>query len=152
MATYRILTDEELKLFKDDFIEFLVVNGITAEDWMLIKEGDSDKAHQLIDLFSDVVFEKIMKRANFLESFNENVLQAIQCLEDKMILIALKRKDSTINLKTAELTALRHDQVALIKGEKKYMKSREEEMFSQILKGFQISDGQLFKQLILSTV
>ena len=66
MAKYRLLTAEELELFEKEFIDYLVVNGITADDWEKIKSEDQFKAEQIMALFSDVVFEKIMRQTQFL--------------------------------------------------------------------------------------
>jgi hypothetical protein len=152
MAKYRTLSLEELNLFEKEFVDFLVVNGIKADDWSKMKGENSEKAQRMTALFSDLVFEKIMRQAKFMECYSESVIQAVQCLEDKMIMVAINRLEPNVDLTKVELSSLDSTQFELIKGEKKYVKSREVELFEKIQNGFQISDGRLFKQLILSTV
>jgi len=60
MPKYRILSSEELELLEKEFIEFLVINGITADEWQKIKASEPEKTKKFIELFSDVVFEKLM--------------------------------------------------------------------------------------------
>mgnify|MGYP000377038051 CR=1 FL=1 len=67
MKKYRILTLEELDLLKKDFIEFLVINGITGEDWEEIKLINPENRDKVVELFSEVVFTKILLQTNFLE-------------------------------------------------------------------------------------
>ncbi|MBD3635938.1 MAG: hypothetical protein HUJ25_01240 [Crocinitomicaceae bacterium] len=152
MPKYRILTSDELKELEDDFVKYLVVNGITADEWEQIKLDDADKAGKIIDLFSDVVFEKILRQAMFLDKVDPGVIQSIQCLKDKMILVAAKRKDVNTDLTKVDLKELTTEEVELVKGEKEYSKTREMEMFKLIESGYEISDGSLFKGLILATV
>ena len=57
---YRRLTLEELEPLENEFIDFLVVNGIIADDWRHLLAHDLEKSNQIIDAFSEVVFEGIM--------------------------------------------------------------------------------------------
>ena len=50
---YRELTTLELKELEKEFIDYLIVNGITADDWVKIKEEQQEKAEDIITLFSD---------------------------------------------------------------------------------------------------
>lgn len=153
MAKYRNLTTEELKTFEKEFVEYLIVNGIVAEDWERIKVEETDKAEKIIDLFSDVIFEGVMRKVAFMEIRTKGYVQAIQCLQDKMIMVVLTANDESIDLSNfngnVTYTA---EQVSLHQGEKKYDKQREIELFDLTEKGYQISEGSLFKSLILATV
>jgi len=64
---YRRLTLEELKPLEDEFIDFLVVNGVIADDWEQLLANDVEKSNKIIDAFSEVVFEGIMRKTQFLE-------------------------------------------------------------------------------------
>ena len=64
---YRRLTLEELKPLENEFIDFLVVNGVIADDWEQLLANDVEKSNQIIDAFSEVVFEGIMRKTQFLE-------------------------------------------------------------------------------------
>ena len=59
---YRVLNTKELEPLKDDFIKFLSANTITGEDWAKIKSTKPSQAHKLIELFSDIVWEKSIEK------------------------------------------------------------------------------------------
>ena len=44
MAKYRLLSSDELKALEKEFVEYLVVNGITADEWERLKKEENDKA------------------------------------------------------------------------------------------------------------
>ncbi|MEY2924715.1 MAG: hypothetical protein RLZZ337_1263, partial [Bacteroidota bacterium] len=46
---YERLAQEELEKLQDDFVNFLVVNGITADDWVSIKENEPLNADQIVE-------------------------------------------------------------------------------------------------------
>ena len=132
MKKYRILTLEELDLLKKDFIEFLVVNGITGEDWEEIKLINPENRDKVVELFSEVVFTKILLQTNFLELKTDKVASAIQCNKENMVMITLE-------------SAKEHTEI--YSTDKTYQKSREEEIYALMQKGFLRSDGKLYKEL-----
>ena len=48
---YHVIPVNELEKLEDDFIKFLVVNGITADDWIAIKENEPVNADKIINQF-----------------------------------------------------------------------------------------------------
>ena len=94
MPKYRLLTKEELEALEKEFIEYLIVNGIMADDWVEMKEEQPEEANKIIDLFSDVVFEGIMLKVQFLERVSKKELQTFHCLKDKIILVGMKATDN----------------------------------------------------------
>lgn len=64
---YRRLTEEELSHLEKEFVDFLVSNTITAGDWVNIKENKPDETERLIEMFSDIVLEKVYSKMVLLE-------------------------------------------------------------------------------------
>jgi hypothetical protein len=154
MAKYRLLSNKELVELEKEFIDFLILNSIVASDWANIKNEDPAKAERIIHLFSDVVFEKIMRKSQFLEWRGESGLKALQCLKDKYIVVGLDAsKIAGANLKEEKYMKMAIENppqnLEVYTTEIPYTSSREVEMFELIEKGFQISDGKLFKTLCL---
>jgi hypothetical protein len=154
MPTYRLLTLEELTELEKEFVEYLVLNGITAEDWVKMKTKDKEGAERIIELFSDVVFEGIMRNVIFLEYRAGNFIHAFQCLADKLVLVAMESEDdSAVNfLDPAFIEASTinpPDKLIIRTTSKPYSKTRERELFDMIQAGCTISDGGLFKALCL---
>lgn len=153
MPKYRHLTKEELEALQKEFIEFLVVNGITADKWTAIKEQKKDIAEEIIEQFSDVVWEGVLRKARFLELRNPKELLTFQCLPEKLVLMGMKVKDADVDITTPPgFEKLKQDKLetTFYTSEKKYFKNREEELFEMIQNGCEITDGTLFKRIALA--
>ncbi len=155
MPKYRLLTPEELQELEQEFIEYLIVNGIVAEEWERIKQEDPDKAQHIIDLFSDVVLEGVMRKVKFLEYRDRYELKTFQCLPNKLVLVGISapaQSDVDFN-DAAFLSKAATNPVNGLKvytTEKAYKTERELELFEMIQAGCLIADGQLFKTLCLA--
>jgi len=154
MAKYRLLSLEELKELENKFVEYLILNGITADDWIKIKEEESEKAAQIIELFSDVVFEGVLRRTQFLEKRDKKEIKIFQCLKNKFVLVGL----NAVNVAEADLTDKQYLQRAMqsvpvglevFTSEIAFEQSREKEIFGLTEQGYLIANGDLFKTLCL---
>ena len=145
------MTKEELEPLEKDFIDFLVVNGITADEWKDLQEHDTQKVDGVIEAFSDVVFESIMRKAQFLEIKTKEAIYAFQCLAEKLNMVGIRTNGSSIDLTQTPLKDAfeQKDKLAIFQKEKPYEKAREAELFDLIQNGCEISDGKLFKELSL---
>ena len=146
---------EELRELEKEFVEYLVVNGITAADWEKIKKEHAAKASHIIELFSDVVFESIMRKVRFLEWRTTYELKAFQCLENKLVLVGMSSDVSSgIDFTSAEFIKTAMDNppsgLKIYTTEKPYNKVREIELFEMVQAGAVIADGKLFKSLCLA--
>lgn len=153
MPKYRLLSSEELKALEKEFIEYLVVNGITADDWVSLKKNDLQKAENIIEFFSDVVFEGIMRKTNFLEHRGKSFLRVFQCLSDRMVLVAMETEDSQADFTNPEFIKKAMSQppngLKVFTLEKKYEAERGLEIFKMIQSGCVITDDRLFKALCM---
>ena len=64
---FRRLTNNELEELKTEFVRFLVSNTVTGDDWEKIKKENPERAEGLIEIFSDIVFKKIISKVEYLE-------------------------------------------------------------------------------------
>jgi hypothetical protein len=65
------LTLEQLKPLEDEFVSFLIVNGVEGETWKTLNEITPQKAEELVNLFSQLVWEKILKETHYVKRSNE---------------------------------------------------------------------------------
>ena len=65
--SYRILRRDELEELEPQFVRYLAAQGIDAELWSKIKVTDEGRAEQLLSGFSQMVFEDVLGRAQYLE-------------------------------------------------------------------------------------
>ena len=87
---YRILNNKELEPLKDDFIKFLSANTVTGEDWAKIKSNKPNEALKLVEIFSDVVWEKALDKIKYLEHRDDNYLKVFYCGENKIEMVGFK--------------------------------------------------------------
>ncbi len=153
---YRELTSEELKELEKEFVDYLIVNGITADDWVQIKTEDPEKAEDIITLFSDVVLEGVLRKVSFLEFRSKSNIKTFQCLDQKMILMGLTADDSEVDFADPaffkDIDHIPKNKLKVYTSEKKYSAVREEELFQMIQSGCVISDGHSFKAISLVMV
>jgi hypothetical protein len=155
MPEYRRLSQQELHELQKEFIEYLIINGIAAQDWEQMKTSDLSKAEKVIDLFSDVVFESILRKTAFLEYRDKTSLRVFQCLDEKLVVVAMEAPDSP----EVDFTDTSYIQKAMVQPpaslrvyttEKPYGRKRETELFEMLQTGCVISDDRLFKTLCLA--
>ena len=154
MAKYRLLTIEELEEMEKEFVDYLVLNEIYADDWVRIKSNDPDKAQKIIQLFSDVVFENIMRKTQFLKWTAKKKLEILQCLKDRFVVVGLEASNiDTADFRDSQFVknAMENppSKLKVFTSEILYTQSRELEIFDLTAKGFQICDDKLFKTLCL---
>lgn len=152
MPKYRLLTHQELIEMKQDFINYLVVNGITSDEWKNLLVTDKEKAQHIIDLFSDVVFEKILRGVNFVLRTSKKEIIAFHCMEETIEMCGLVAGeeldvDFTNHEVIAALIANPVKGLETINAEKPYSKTRELEIFELTENGGLISDGNVFNAL-----
>jgi hypothetical protein len=157
---YRRFTSQELQGLEPDFVRFLALNGIPGSDWVQLKADQSPKVDELIEQFSDALFERTLQELAFLEFHSPKDIKTFHCQKEKIVLVGLTLDGaSESDVFTAENTAeiLQKIQSGVITAkvytaEKAYQNGdREAELFRMIENGALISkDGQLYKALAAS--
>lgn len=148
---YRRLEEAELKELEKEFVNFLVSNTVTAQDWVFIKENEPLKAERLIGLFSDMVLEKALEQIEYLELREPKSLMLFKCGKENMILIGVNATEG-INVDFTDNKQLEHlaggnftdGQFKVFSSTKKYNQSREKEVFDLTEQGCMITDDKLF--------
>ena len=62
---YSRLTKEQFEELHQEFINFLATQSITAEEWATIKTKQPEVAEQELDVFSDLVWEGVLKSVKY---------------------------------------------------------------------------------------
>lgn len=147
MAKYRVLSLDELEQLKNEFIQFLVVNGIHVDEWERMKIDNSEVSDQLIVAFSDIVLEKSLSKIVYLEVMMKSELLFFKCNQDTIELIGC-RSDVT-DLTRIPLSVLMSStpEVHFFFKTKSYYPSRLEEIYKMTTSGASISDGVIFEKL-----
>jgi hypothetical protein len=147
---YTRLTKEQFEELHPEFINFLATQSITAEEWADIKQNKPKVAEEEMDLFSDLVWEGVLTKAEFLENISPYHMYLFHLADTHISLIGLKILNERADLTTREgFEWLRHnlmsDDVELFQSEKKYSEDRQIDKFELIQQGSVITKGELFK-------
>ena len=129
---YTRIPKDELEELEQEFVNFLVVNGITADDWVSIKENEPVNADEIINQFSDVVWESVMRSTEYLNKVESDTAYYFKCDAEEIHLVRIVKTASGSEQHMAS---------------KKYNKTRELELFEMIQSGCTIGDGKDYKAL-----
>ena len=145
---YRRLNTEELQRLETRFVQFLVSNTITGDDWVKIKKEQPEQAERLIVIFSEVTFETTLKKVEYLKFTEPKDIKVFHCETDKITLVGLTANeildiDFTQGIDSQKLMQ-NLEAVSIYRHEKKYQGNREEELFKMMETGCRITDGHLF--------
>lgn len=145
---YRRLTAIELEKLENRFVQFLVSNTITSDDWAKIKTDNPEKAEKLIIIFSEMMFEASLKKVEYLKFSEPKDIKVFKCGDDSIQLIGLSANENvpvnfTQPFNTQDL--MQHlEGLSIYHSEKKYPNNREQELFRMMEAGCLITDGHLF--------
>ncbi|OFY87258.1 MAG: hypothetical protein A3F72_17315 [Bacteroidetes bacterium RIFCSPLOWO2_12_FULL_35_15] len=149
---YKRLRPEELQALEKEFVNFLASAQITAQDWEKMKEQELEKANELIEVFSDLVYDKVLRKIKFLEFRDAKTLNIFNCTEEKIKLLGLRvNESSTLDLTAPDVLSKWNQSnsgnVTVVRTEKNYSKERELEMFELLQTGCLITDDKLYNLL-----
>ena len=150
---YQRLSTEELEALKDDFIRFIASQGIDADAWQKMKSDSIQEAEEIIDIYSDLVYEQALSKCNYLEHISAKEFKTIQYNDEEAIVFGIKVKEgSDINLNTDNFQkdvelGLANNEIEVFSATKKHEKLREQEMFEWIKNGAYMADELWFNQM-----
>ncbi len=147
---YQRLSKEQLEELHVEFINFLATQSITGDEWEDIKNNKPQVAEEEIDIFSDLVWEKVLTNATYLEHFSKDQIHLFELQEEEMLLIAVKVNDTTVDITTPEGYAwlkenLLNDNVVFYNASKAYGEDKNLDKFRLIQQGANITQGALYQ-------
>tara|TARA_B100000795_G_C22730350_1_gene411130 strand:+ start:759 stop:1226 length:468 start_codon:yes stop_codon:yes gene_type:complete len=146
---YRQLTKEQFESLHEDFAEFLATQKIDANEWSKIKAKNPKLVQQELNLFSDLVWDDVLTKVEYLEHFSKTSVNFFKCEKEAIYRIVVTI-DKEIDLLTEEgykwlLQNPKDAAVDYLIGSKQYVTERNQELFELIEKGSQIARGDLFE-------
>ena len=153
---YRRLSNDELAELETEFVRFLVSNTVTGDDWEKIKKENPERAEGLIEIFSDIVFDKTISKVEYLEMKTPKDMKIFRCNKEDIELMGLKVEgesdlDFTHDISPEEMMVKLQSSDAKLQmysANKKYKDDdRLQEIFQMMQWGSLISDGKLFHLL-----
>lgn len=149
---YSRLTKEQLEELTQEFTTFLATQSIDKAEWDTIKKNQPEVAEQELDVFSDLIWEGVLTKAEFLEHFSKNHIFLFQCFDTEVKSIVLKSLVPEVDFLTKEGLQWLSDNmftetIEMKIGKKIFSEERNSSIFQLIQQGAFLSDGQLFRQI-----
>ena len=149
---YKRLTKEQFEELHKEFATFLASQSIDKAEWDKIKSDKPETAEQELDVFSDLIWEGVLTKANYLEHFSQKHIFLFHCQEKIIQSIVLKVLDPQVDFMQKEglqwlSDNLFTDTVEIHLGKKEYEEERNAAIFDLISQGAILSDGQLYLQI-----
>jgi hypothetical protein len=150
---FRMLTEAELEILKDDFIKFLAVNGIDASEWQRIKGDEPIRAVKMLEEFSDFVLDQSLGKIEYLEYLDIAGIKVFKLDTEEIHLIGID-SDLVFMDENALLKGLEENpsHFHMYISSKKYFPDRNTEVFKMLQSGAQIikkERWEMFKLLNL---
>ncbi len=149
---YQQLTKEQLEEFHEEFAVFLASQQITKEEWEEIKMNKPEVAEEELNLFSDLVWHKVLNNVFYLEHFSQKSLNLFKCLDDQIQRIVVEVDKVNFDFLDRDdfnwfLDQSKDPSISYFRGQKVYSNERNLELFDLIQKGSIISKGELFNAI-----
>lgn len=149
---YTRLTKEQFEELHPEFINFLASQSIDKAEWDKLKTYKPEVAEQELDVFSDLIWEGVLSRANYLEHFSKNHIFLFLCFDSYIESIIIKSLVPDTDFLTKEglqwlSDNMFTDTIEMKTGRKEFTEERNTSIFGLIQQGAFLSDGQLFQQI-----
>ncbi|GFD76706.1 DUF6495 family protein [uncultured Tenacibaculum sp.] len=146
---YRQLTKEQFEGLHEEFARFLASQNIDKKEWDELKKEKPHVAEDEMNVFSDVVWDDVLTKTEYLEHFSPDLVNLFKCEENEMHRIVIKI-DKEINVLEQEgfewlLKNPNDEAIEFLRGSKAYQEERNVEIFDLIEKGSTISKGELYE-------
>ena len=146
---YKRLTKEQFESLHQEFITFLATQSIDKAEWDKIKTEKPEVAEQELDVFSDLIWEGVLNKAEYLEHFSAQHIYLFQLGNKKMKAIVVNVKNKNVDITTNEgykwlRENLMDESVEFLQADKDYTDDKNLDKFKMIEQGAVISKGDLF--------
>lgn len=146
---YRQLTKEQFESLHQEFAHFLASQSIDVNEWNQIKKEKPHVAEEEMNVFSDMVWDDVLTKTNYVEHFSKTSANLFKCDETEIHRIAIK---VTWDIDLFEQKGFEwlmqnpiDNSVEIFKGSKPYNSERNLEIFDLIEKGSSISKGEIYE-------
>jgi len=147
---YRQLTSEQLNEMHEEFAIFLASQKIDVSKWQEIKDTKPEIVEEEINLFSDLVWEKVLGKINYLTHFVGNNLNLFRFDNENINRIVIKCDKDKFDFSNKDdynwfVNNSKDHTLSYFKGQKAYFKERNTEIFDLIEKGCTMDKGNLYE-------
>ena len=149
---YARLTKEQFEELHPEFINFLATQSIDKSEWDKIKTEQPQIAEQELDVFSDLIWEGVLTRTEYLEHFSKSHVFLFKSSDTHIHSIVLKALSPEVDFLTKEGLQwlgdnMFTDAIEMKVGKKEFSQERNADLFDLIRQGAFLSGGELYNQI-----
>lgn len=149
---YRQLSKEQFLELHNEFSKFLATQQIDVHEWEQIKKEKPEMAEEELNIFSDVVWEGVLSKTNYLEHISEHHINLFKCDENEISRLYIQLKDTSKSFLNSEdfdwfINNPLNEVFEYFRATKSYNSERNMELFKLIEMGSEISKGDLYNAI-----
>ena len=149
---YVRLTKEQFESLHEEFALFLATQSIDKTQWNSIKIENPQLTDELLDVFSDMVWDQSLEKINYLENKSDHHLFLLKYdgAQIDLILIRLEEDCRYLMDKKYKNWLAKHlsdPRVSIFESSKSTDKGLKTEKFNLMNEGAVVSDGKTFEDL-----
>lgn len=154
---YQRLTKEQLDALHEEFATFLATQSIDAQKWVEIIAERPSLAEEQLDLFSDMIWHRVLEKVTYLENIAPDYLFLFHIGEEAMHTIIIQILDKSVDVTTKEgflwlKDNMLSDSVQIRRGSKQFGEDKLQDVFALIRQGAEITKGILYRAIEESLV
>ncbi len=147
---YKKLTSQQLNEMHEEFAIFLATQKIDTDKWQEIKDSNPEMVEEEINLFSDLVWEKVLGKITYLSNFSLNEMNLFRFDNEYIQRIVIKCSKEKFDFSKKEdyqwfINNSKDTTISYLKGQKVYSKEKNLEIFDLIEKGCTMDKGELYE-------
>jgi hypothetical protein len=149
---YSRLSREQFESLHQEFALFLAAQSIDKTQWNQIKSDNLSLTDELMDLFSDMVWDHSLDKITYLENRSDYHLFLFKCENARIDLILIRVEKDCPSLMDKDYKQwlaknLSDPRVDIFESSRTFQETLKEEKFKLMNQGAKVSDGETFEDL-----
>ena len=149
---YARLSKEQFESLHEEFALFLATQSIDKKQWDQIKTENLTLTDELLDLFSDMVWDQSLDKITYLENRSDHHLFLFKCLDKRIDLILIQLESNCPSLREKDYKRwlaehLTDPQVSIYESSRTFNEDFKKEKFKLMEQGALVTDGATFEDL-----
>jgi hypothetical protein len=149
---YARLSKEQFESLHEEFALFLATQSIDKKQWDQIKTENLTLTDELVDLFSNVVWDQSLDKITYLENRSDHHLFLFKCLDKRIDLILIQLESNCPSLSEKDYKRwlgehLTDPQVSIFESNRIFNEDFKKEKFKLMEQGALVTDGATFEDL-----
>ena len=146
------LSREQFQSLHQEFALFLAAQSIDKTQWNQIKSDNLSLTDELMDLFSDMVWDHSLDKITYLENRSDYHLFLFKCENARIDLILIRVEKDCPSLMDKDYKLwlaknLSDPRVDIFESSRTFQETLKEEKFKLMNQGAKVSDGETFEDL-----